>query len=510
MNLDHILTDYQAFFSKEYSSLLTELEGLRHDYESYQPFFKLNQEDERKLKDIISRYSELLARKNEITKLNGDEAKIALEEVDGHLLSKKNNLDKITWEIPISTRQYIEKYNSSIVDLNKRKKNILTILKNKTLDPDKIITELKSLMIQYAHGKFDSIDEGNQIDNYKRIQKEIRDIDDNIKKQQLQRINEIAKLKDESRYVNTFLKQLGITHFSVLIRKKEPEDNIQINFSSGTTRSKLKHSLSESEKTALAFAYFLSKIKYEIFDNNNADIKKTIIVIDDPISSLDENRLHITACIINNIFGEAQQLFVFSHNLLFMRFMSNVIGNPRIKTDNGEHESCRRDYYLSSFEGKLQELPKVLANYRTSYFQKVNDLVRYREKHLTYEEAKQYLPNYIRTILETFLSFKFCVLAQGSSSDKYRSPGLDRLINFMKSKTHFFSSYKQVGDINATSIIPKLEQIRKVTDPQSHGTPQDIDEITFISEDELMKIVKNTLDIMSFFDRIHYSETTSR
>jgi wobble nucleotide-excising tRNase len=507
--IDDIITDYQAFFGVEYNSLTSQLNSLINEFENYCNSIETNQESEKKLKDIESCYLELLPQQIDISVLNEDEIKKLLKEAIGHFLDKKSNLEKIPWEFPLSSKQSIEKYNSVITDLDKNRKELLTTLKNKTLDPDKLIADIKLLMEQYAHVQFDSFEGGNQIENYKRLQREIRDNDENINKLRIQRNREIARLKDESRYVNFFLKQLGITHFSVLIGKREPEDNIQINFSSGTTRSKLKHSLSESEKTTLAFAYFLSKIKYEIFENKNADINKTIIVIDDPISSLDENRLHITACLISNLFGEAQQLFVLSHNLLFMRFMSNLIGNPRKRSENGESESYRRDYYLSSFDGKLFELPKVLRNYRTSYYQKVNDLVKYWEGNLPYEEAKQYLPNYIRTILETFLSFKFCVLTQGSADDKYRSPGLDRLINFMRSKAHLYSAYKPVGDINATSIIPKLEQIRKVTDPQSHGTPQDIDEVTFVSENELKNIVKDTLDIMNYLDNIHYSETTS-
>lgn len=509
ISFDDVITDYQAFFSGEYNSLIAELEMLLQDYESYRSFLELNKKGEEKLTTIEGRYSELYARKKEKPSLKEDEAKKVMEEVIGYLQNKKSDPDKVIGKIPLGFRQCLEGYNVSIADLDKNRKEILAILKNKSLDPDKIIAEIKLLMEHYAHVEFDCFDEGDQIENYKRVQREIRDIDENIKKLQLQRSKEISKLKDESRYVNTFLKRLSITHFSVLIGKKGSEDNIQINFSSGVTRSKLKHSLSESEKTALAFAYFLSKIKYEILDNNNADIEKTIIVIDDPISSLDENRLHITACIIFDLFGAAEQVFVLSHNLLFMRFMSNLIGNPRIKTENGESESSRRDYYLSSFDNKLRELPRVLRNYRTSYFQKVNDLIRYREGNLHYEETKQFLPNHIRIVLETFLSFKFCVLTQGSSDDRYRSPGLGRLINFMKSKIHLFSSYEQVGDINASSIIPKLEQIRKVTDPQSHGTPQDVDEVTFLSEDELKNMAKDALDIIGFFDKIHYGETTS-
>jgi len=509
IRIDDVISDYKAFFSGEYNSLITELETLLHDYGIYQSFLELNKKGEEKLTGTEGRYSEIYARKKAIPSLKGVEAKKALEGVIGHLQSKKSTPEKVTWEIPLGFRQCLEDYDFSIADLDKDRKEILDILKNKSLDPEKIIGEIKLLMEHCAHAEFDSFDEGGQIENFKRFQREIRDTDENIKKLQLQRSKEIAKLKDESRYVNTFLKQLGITHFSVLIGKSRSEDNIQINFSSGVTRSKLKHSLSESEKTALAFAYFLSKIKYEILDNNNADIKRTIIVIDDPISSLDENRLHITACIISDIFGAAEQLFVLSHNLLFMRFMSNLIGNLKIRLENGESESGRRDYYLSSVDNKLLELPWVLRNYRTSYFQKVNDLIKYREGNLPYEEAKQFLPNHIRIVLETFLSFKFCVLTQGSSDDKYRSPGLDRLVNFMRNKMHLFSFYEKVGDIDASSIIARLEQIRKVTDPQSHGTPQDIDEVTFLSEDELKNITRDTLDIIGFFDKIHYGEMKS-
>ena len=45
-------------------------------------------------------------------------------------------------------------------------------------------------------------------------------------------------------------------------------------------------SLSEGEKTAVALIYFLSKLNEENFDLNNG-----IVVIDDPISSLDSNSI---------------------------------------------------------------------------------------------------------------------------------------------------------------------------------------------------------------------------
>jgi hypothetical protein len=107
------------------------------------------------------------------------------------------------------------------------------------------------------------------------------------------------------------------------------------------------------------------------------------------------------------------------------------------------------------------------------------------------------------------LSFKFCVLTQGSSSDKYRSPALDRLVNMLKSKTHLFAEFDKVGVVDSQSLIPTLEEIKRITDPQAHGSPQDIDDVSFVSEQELQRITKNALDVMSFLDRIHFDELGS-
>jgi wobble nucleotide-excising tRNase len=357
--------------------------------------------------------------------------------------------------------------------------------------------------------KFDSYEDGNQIYNYNQLKDDIDSIKEEIAKKDKEKREKIATLKNESRYINNYLKRLGVCNFTVDINKNNFNENILINYQSGCTKNNIKHSLSEGEKTALAFAYFISKIDYEIFDNNQADIRDTIIVIDDPISSLDESRLYSTACLINNIFNNAKQLFIFSHNLIFLKFIGNLIGYPREENHKKEKVCCRRDYFLS-IVGRLELLPYSLSNYQTVYFQKFYDILKYKKGIVAYDHAKIYIPNHIRVILETFLSFKFFLLEKGSGQGKYLSPGLDKLIKQLQNKNNLFKDYQEYNNINKNNFLQKLEQIRRITDPQSHGTPQNINEFNFISEAELKSLVDDALDVICFIDRIHYDEINNR
>jgi wobble nucleotide-excising tRNase len=67
--------------------------------------------------------------------------------------------------------------------------------------------------------------------------------------------------------------------------------------------------LSEGEKTAIAFSYFLVKVQEAGFKKEEG-----VIVIDDPISSLDSNFVFHCFSLIKNNFNDAGQLFVLTHN----------------------------------------------------------------------------------------------------------------------------------------------------------------------------------------------------
>ncbi|GAA8660041.1 hypothetical protein HpBT335_12730 [Helicobacter pylori] len=98
--------------------------------------------------------------------------------------------------------------------------------------------------------------------------------------------------------------------------------------------SEAKIILSDGEKTTLAFAYFLARLK--LFYKKE-DLKNLVVVIDDPISSLDEQRIYNTTCLVAKINQELAreklsneenkaQVFVLTYNHTFMARLINMIG----------------------------------------------------------------------------------------------------------------------------------------------------------------------------------------
>lgn len=71
--------------------------------------------------------------------------------------------------------------------------------------------------------------------------------------------------------------------------------------------------LSEGDKRTLAFAFFIANI---IAD---PDLAETIIVVDDPMCSLDRNRRQHTRDILKDIGNRCSQLIVLGHDLYFLR-----------------------------------------------------------------------------------------------------------------------------------------------------------------------------------------------
>ncbi|WP_447969895.1 AAA family ATPase [Nitrospira sp. M1] len=325
-----------------------------------------------------------------------------------------------------------------------------------------------------------------------------------IAEKEEQKTAELSNLKKESEYVNAFLARLCVTNFTI---NKDDEGKLTIYYTGVSPRKGIQYSLSEGEKTTLAFAYFLSKYQYEVIDNESENQEDYMIVVDDPVSSLDENRLLSTALVIQDFLlpkakstGEdgnkvmswsgTKQAFVFSHNIIFLKFMSNII--------NSDQNKGKADFYLG--KGNISSLPNVLKNYQTSYFYKLDKIKAFVNDDIDYESAKDYLPNYIRVTLEAFISFKFARLR---GRDKHKPAMLDDLIK--KLDGYSFTSFAPAGEVVCKDTLKLvLHQIKNKVNPENHGTVQDITHIEYLPESELKIIAEQTLNVIQFLDQIHF------
>ena len=496
--IDQIINEFKTYFNRDYENLQVKLKKGSERVKELKSYVETNEKNKATLLSVSNKYEQEWNHEAYKPKNLVD----LLESLDTSIESKRLHIND-DFSTKLNSNDLIAELDSYLIyvdNLKAQRESLLDHLNSQNLNPNSILKDVKTSYKRLILTEFDCSGEGNCIEDYSNKSIQLVEIKNKLitKNQELTKAK--ARLKSEAKYVNRNLEELGIHHFTIDINTSKPTENIEILFKSGTTKSNLKHSISEGEKTALAFAYFLSKTQFEIIDNTELNIENVIIVLDDPVSSLDENRLYSSACVIHNKFSEVKQLFIFSHNLVFLKFIGNLIGHK---------ERC--DYFISTHKGGacLEDLPDGLANYTTTYFQKLQDIIDLIDSKIHYEDGKKFIPNNIRVVLESFLSFKFCVLKQGSSAESVRVAGLDKLINRITGDIGLLANYEHVDDVSHQTIISKLRNIQKITDPQAHGSPQSINEFNFISKNELEVISCDTINIIKFLDRIHLSNLPS-
>lgn len=91
--------------------------------------------------------------------------------------------------------------------------------------------------------------------------------------------------------------------------------------------------LSEGEQNFITFLYFYFMLKGSL--ENTGTVEDRVIVIDDPVSSMDNDALFIISSLIRGLFaeiceerGNITQLFVMSHNIYFYKEVSFNTGLP--------------------------------------------------------------------------------------------------------------------------------------------------------------------------------------
>ncbi len=169
--------------------------------------------------------------------------------------------------------------------------------------------------------------------------------------------------------------------------------------------------LSEGEKTAIAFLYFLKSLQDKSFDLANG-----VVVIDDPVSSLDANALFSAFGYMKERTKDAGQLFVLTHNFCFFRQVKTWFDYLLKRKDRQQRQTKPASYYLlqaSARDGHrraaLVQLDQLLDDYDSEYhyiFKRVYEESQ-RDTNAATLETHYEMPNVARRLLEAFLSFRF-------------------------------------------------------------------------------------------------------
>lgn len=167
--------------------------------------------------------------------------------------------------------------------------------------------------------------------------------------------------------------QKGREELNVYIGKFLSGSNIEINVVNvdGNDRFQLVRDgkkamhLSEGEKTAIGFSFFLTKLQ------ESGDLSELIVFIDDPISSLDSNHLFQVNAVMKEFFFHqdenerwqttVKQLFVSTHNFEFFGLLKEL---PHSKSSPIRYYQVRRTGDDCS---ELINMPETMHRYASEY-----------------------------------------------------------------------------------------------------------------------------------------------
>lgn len=195
---------------------------------------------------------------------------------------------------------------------------------------------------------------------------------------------------------------LGPGSVQIQVIKSAGEERFQLVRRDGSVA---KH-LSEGEKTAVAFSFFLTKLQ------ELKDFDKAIVYIDDPISSLDSNHMFQVAATIREVFFEhggpggewktkCRQVFFSTHNFEFFGLLREL-PMSRKKTSN---YLIRRTSPTASVLGNM---PASMARYSSEYHFLFSVLHEFRHAADKSDyKVLMHVPNAVRRFVELYTYAKY-------------------------------------------------------------------------------------------------------
>lgn len=280
-------------------------------------------------------------------------------------------------------------------------------------------------------------------------------------------INALAELRKRQEGVdasvdaiNERLRNLGIDSFT--IAKKDGAGNLYCLKRPHRGESNTE-SLSEGEKTLISFLYFMELLKGSAQQGAVVDVRKTIVVIDDPISSLSHNFVYDVATIICQELirppggQQVRQVIVLTHSLFFLHELTYQLGGGNLE------KAADKCQLLRVVKGTHSQVETMNAGDFANDYNALWQIIRDAKAGVV---PALVVPNTMRCILESFFAFtgerdRFeVVLEQLSGSDATFKP-LERYLNRGAHRDDVNAMNIDWGQFNTDYYLTKLQAVFK-------------------------------------------------
>lgn len=194
-----------------------------------------------------------------------------------------------------------------------------------------------------------------------------------------------------------------------------------------------KYSLSEGDKSALALAFFLTKLEVD------GNIQDKIIVFDDPVSSFDLNRKSTTISKLLHFGQQAKQLFVFTHNIIFAGEFWKSANQTNLTTQCSKIEFIGNTSCIVEYSIDNETLSSVLKDSTTIKNYLVNGCYT--------DQDRRNVARCIRPALESYFHLKFFDIVTPS---EWLGNFIDKVRNSTTADAYnrLLSEVNELSDIN--------------------------------------------------------------
>ncbi|MEZ8075604.1 AAA family ATPase [Vibrio sp. FF112] len=229
-----------------------------------------------------------------------------------------------------------------------------------------------------------------------------------------------------------------------------------------------KTSLSEGDKRTLAFAFFIASAE------SDPDLANKIIVIDDPMCSLDLNRKQQTRTVLKRLHDNCEQMIVLAHDVHFLRNLRDDV----LRTESPSNIKCLK---LKSVINRYSDFDNINLNQEceSAYFKCHRMLDEYMVGNSL---SSMEIARSIRPMLEGYLHRRFPNLI----NDGLLFGQVVDLIN---------NSQPPSPLINAKNITSELNEINRYAGQFHHDTNPSADQVQ-ITDSELLSFVERSLSVV--------------
>ncbi len=443
------------YFNDSYNEQLKQLEELNFKYVS------LVDEILNQIQNVLSVENEYIDKQNIITQRGIISTK---HESNKIVFSKKMSEPSCSVSLE-SMSDELQTISNCINQANKDISNHNTIIDNFDKEKNKLITSIWAFIAAENKDDHKSFTEKDF-----RFDKAILGITSTMNDKYAKRkelVSEVEELESQITSVtpsinemNRLLRSFNFTNFkfaetqvrgSYCIIRHDGEDARQ--------------TLSEGEKTFVTFLYFIHLLNGS--NDKSRITEHKIVVIDDPISSLDSNILFIVSNLIRKIIedirnqkGTIQQVFILTHNIYFHKEVTFNKGKGSNKLKDETFWILRKNYNISEIQG--YDCNPIKTSYE----------LLWQEIQYAQERSSNTVQNLIRRIIENYFKI-FGNYSEEDIINKFEDEEqiiCRALLSWINDGSHFTNDDLYI-ECNSETVVKYLgifEKIFEVTGHHAH------------------------------------------